>query len=331
MPRRCAPALLAPAVLAAILAAALVGCGAPNRTKAPTPRAGLGTAPAVAARATQAPPPAPSRAPGTAYAVGSRQIFANRGGDRPMRITVWYPATGRAGGAPRTGSPVAAGRFPVVVFSHGLTGLPSDYRALLSRWAAAGFVVAAPAYPHTSRGVARFDVVDVVNQPADASYALSIVLALDGAAGDPLRRHLRRDRIAAAGHSAGAITTVGLFTAGRDKRLVAGVVLAGNAVGVGDRFTGPAVPLLFVHGDTDPVTPYGLARAAYARAPWPKAFLTMPGQGHIDPYVLPDAPAFAGVAATTTDFLRWTLYGDATAKARLARDAARAGTLENRL
>jgi fermentation-respiration switch protein FrsA (DUF1100 family) len=226
---------------------------------------------------------------------------------------------------------VASGRFPVVIFSHGLTGLPGDYRALLTRWAAAGLVVVAPAYPHTSRGVARFDVLDVINQPADASYALGKVLALDGAAGDPLRGHLRRDRVAAGGHSAGAITTVGLFTAGRDERLVAGVVLAGNAVGVGDSFTGRAAPLLFVHGEADQVTPYGLARAAYARAPWPKAFLTMPREGHIDPYLRPDAPAFRAVAATTTDFLRWALYGDATAKARLGRDAARAGTLANRL
>jgi hypothetical protein len=32
------------------------------------------------------------------------------------------------------------------------------------------------------------------------------------------------------------------------------------------------------------------------------------------------------VAATTTDFLRWTLYGDTAAQGRLAADATAAGT-----
>jgi len=322
------------AVAAALLAVTMAGCGARERADAPSSRAGLGAAPGVPASAATTPADDQAgRAPGRAFAVGVRLLSANRGGDRPLTVTVWYPAGGRAGGTPKAGAAAAKGRFPVVVFSHGLTGVPGDYRALVTRWAAAGFVVVAPAYPHTSRGVARFDVLDVVNQPADAAYVLSRVLALDGAAGDPLRGHLNRDRIAAAGHSAGGITTVGLFTAGRDERLDAGIVLAGNALGVGDGFTGPAAPLLFVHGDADPVTPYGLAKAAYARAPWPKAFLTMPGEGHTDPYLRPDAQGFAAVSATTVDFLRWTLYGDAAAGHRLARDAATggAGRLENRL
>ena len=147
------------------------------------------------------------------------------------------------------------GRFPIVVFSHGLAGLPSRLPALATRWAAAGFVVVAPAYPHTSRGVAKLEVADVLNQPADASQVLTRILALDRAADDPLRGHLAPDRIAAAGHSAGAITTVGLFANGRDPRLDAGIVLAGNAIGMGNAYVGRPAALLFVHGDKDPVTP----------------------------------------------------------------------------
>jgi fermentation-respiration switch protein FrsA (DUF1100 family) len=268
-------------------------------------------------------------APAKPFPVGVRTFTLTETSDRVLRTTVWYPAIGRGG----SGASVAAGRFPVVVFSHGLLALPTDYRDLLTRWAAAGFVVVAPAYPHTSRGVASFEVVDVVHQPADASFVLTRVLALNGARGDPFAGHLDAERLAAAGHSGGAITTVGLFASGRDDRLRAGIVLAGNALGMGSSYRGPPAALLFVHGDRDPITPYGLGQAAYAAVPggWPKAFLTLTGQGHTDPYLRPSAAGFRTVATTTTDFLRWTLYHDPAAKQRLAVDAGGAAVLDDRL
>jgi fermentation-respiration switch protein FrsA (DUF1100 family) len=267
-------------------------------------------------------------APTTTFGVGSRTFTFVRSSDRVIKTTVWYPAKARGG----AGAAVASGRFPVVVFSHGLTAVPTDYRDLVTRWAAAGFIVVGPAYPHTSRGVKRFEVLDVVNQPADASFALSQVLALDRSSTDVLRGHLNADRLAAAGHSAGAITTVGLFANGRDERLDAGIVLAGNGLGMGSTYVGAPAALLFVHGDQDPITPYSLGVGAFDAAPatWPKAFLTLSGQGHIDPYLRRDRPAFRAVAAITTDFLRWTLYGDPAAKARLAGDAKGAGSLDSR-
>jgi dienelactone hydrolase len=220
-----------------------------------------------------------------------------------------------------------------VLFSHGLNGRPTDYRELLTRWAAAGFVVAAPAYPHTARGAGRFDGLDVFNQPADASYVLTKVLALDTARGDPLAGHLDTAHLAAAGHSAGGITTVGLFSQSRDDRLIAGIVLAGNGLGMGQGYAGPTASMLFVHGDKDQIVPYDWGRAAYDAVPWPKAWLRLRGQGHVDPYLRAGAPAFAAVNRTTTDFLRWKLYGDAKARSRLTRDGSAndAGKLENKL
>jgi fermentation-respiration switch protein FrsA (DUF1100 family) len=208
------------------------------------------------------------------------------------------------------------------VFSHGLGGRPADYEPLLTRWAAAGFVVAAPAYPFTSRGAARQSVLDVLNQPADASYVLTEVLALDRRAGDRLRGHLDTGRVAAAGHSAGGITTVGLFAGARDRRLAAGIVLAGNSLGVGTRFTGPAVPLLFVHGRRDEVVSYASGKALYDAVPWPKAMLSVRNGRHV---LFDGDDSFPVVADSTTDFLRWSLYGDAGAKRRLARQAERGG------
>ena len=39
----------------------------------------------------------------------------NRGGDRPLVVTLWYPGDG-------ADTVAQAGAFPVVVFSHGLGG-----------------------------------------------------------------------------------------------------------------------------------------------------------------------------------------------------------------
>lgn len=324
--------LLAAAMLAVNLAACSTASDAPagQGTSAVSPRGAAAGPP----RTPSAEPKVPSGvAPREPFAVGLRELEFNRGGDRPLPVTVWYPGAGRAGGGARRAAKVAAGRFPVVVFSHGLTGRPDDYSPFLTRWAAAGFVVAAPTYPHTSRGAARYDVFDVLNQPADASYVLTEVLALDNRAGDPLRGRLATDRVAAAGHSAGGITTVGLFTVGRDERLDAGVVFAGSALGVGTAFSGPAAPQLFIHGQLDDVVSYAAGKAAYDRVPWPKAMLTLPDGDHGQSLLGSGDRAFTVVTDTTVEFLRWSLYGDPAAKRRLPADATRdgLGTLDDRL
>ncbi|MGK5742587.1 alpha/beta hydrolase family protein [Micromonospora sp. URMC 103] len=263
---------------------------------------------APAAAVTGAPAPA-RRAPEGSYAVGVRTFTLDPGSARPLPVTVWYPA--------RDGA-VAAGRFPVVVYSHGLDSLPELHAGLTTRWAAAGFVVAAPAFPHTRRGAAHFTRADVRQQPADGWRLVRHLVRLDARRSDPLAGHLDVARFAAAGHSAGGFTTAGMFTSGHSPRLRAGVVIAGG--GLAGSFAGPAAPLLFVHGTADPVVPLSVGRAAYGRAPEPKAFLSVLGQGHGE-YLTPGRPGFAQVLATTTDFLRWALYGDRDAGGRLPADA----------
>jgi dienelactone hydrolase len=295
-------------VAAVAAALALAGCAA-----GPHEATAVGTAVPGVAPTKPAPAPAvgPGNAPTRTYDVRSRELEVNRGGARPMAVTIWYPRA-------------STGRFPVVLFSHGLDATPADYAPLLTRWAAAGFVVAAPAYPHTSRRSADQQVFDVVNQPADASYVLTRVLALDTRPGDALRGRLAVDRVAAAGHSAGGITTVGLFTTARDDRLHAGIVLSGNSLGFGTAFTGPAAPQLFVHGERDPVVSYASGKAAFDAVPWPKALLRLPHGDH-GGSLFGSATPLRVVSDTTTEFLRWTLYGDAAAKARMPDDAARGG------
>jgi hypothetical protein len=268
-------------------------------------------------------------APAQAYAVG-RRVFAGfqRGAGRPLPTTVWYPAAGvaaAAGPAPVEKADGAAGVFPLVLFSHGLTAQPTDYSEILSRWARAGFVVAGPRYPFTHYNAAGYDPGDIVNQPADASAVLDHLLGLP--ATDPMHAIVDPARIAAAGHSGGGITTVGLFSAARDKRLQAGVVMAGTDF-QGTPFTGPAAAMLFVHGRKDTTVTWRAGHTVFEAVPWSRAMLSLTDGGHVI-----SRPDFEPTIQTTTQFLRYALYGDPTAKAALP-TAAAAGdvaTLENQL
>ncbi|HEY8451685.1 MAG TPA: alpha/beta hydrolase [Natronosporangium sp.] len=267
------------------------------------------------------PTPRATPAPQRTYPVGVRTLAFGRDG-RPLPTVVWYPArSGSIGGAPHVDAPIAVGRFPLVLLSHGLHGLPTHLAPLAIRWAAAGFVVAAPTYPYTNLRATPFDRSDVRNQPADARRVIAQLSRLNEVAGDPFNGHLDPTRVAAAGHSAGGFTTAGLFTHGHSSRLRGGIVIAGGMRG---RFGGPPAPLLFIHGGADPTVTLATGLDAYQRAPWPKGFLTLTGQRHGE-YLIPGHPGFDEVIRTTTDFLRWTLYGDAAARARLSRGASSPG------
>jgi dienelactone hydrolase len=328
------------AVCLAVVLGALTACSAEREPVSAPPATGGASATATAGSPGASPGPTPSARPsvtrtgqvpvspvpitppaGTAptrtFAVGTRKLTLDRGRTRPLPTRLWYPAVGSPGAGPAAGLEPAAGQFPIVLFSHGLTASPTDYSAMLSRWARAGFVVAAPAYPFTSHGVPTFSPLDVLNQPADASEVLTRVLALNRRPGDPLRGRIDPDRVAAAGHSAGGITTVGLFTGARDDRLDAGIVLAGRQL-MAVPFTGPPAAMLFVHGRKDRTVGYAEGLAAFRAVPWSRAMLSVTRGGH-----LTRDRDFEVVVSTSTDFLRWSLYGDAAAKARIPADAAR--------
>ncbi|UWZ59379.1 alpha/beta hydrolase [Dactylosporangium aurantiacum] len=292
MARAAAVTATATAVLAGV-----TGCtGQPEPARWVTPSPSV--AGTVAPRLAQVTPLPPLSVPKAALDVSRQEVTYRREG-RVLRTVVWLPST--------------TTKVPAVVFSHGLNGTPEAFAPLLTAWAAAGFAVIAPAYPNTSRNAPRLDVYDVLNQPADASYVLSQVLA------GPLGAHIDSGRLAAAGHSAGAITTVGLFTAGRDARLHAGIILAGSGLGVGTAFTGTPASLLFVHGDADPLVSYASGKATYDVVPWSKAMLTVAGGNHNDPYLRPSAASFTEVRSLTIAFLRLELYGDPSARRQLPR------------
>ncbi|MEV6845885.1 alpha/beta hydrolase [Actinoplanes sp. NPDC051411] len=261
------------------------------------------------------PPAATENPPATTFPVGVRILRLHRGSVRPLPTLVLYPAAPwtLAG----TGTPAdqpATGRFPLVVFSHGLKGSPERYQAALTGWAAAGFVVVAPTFPHTSLYAPHFRRSDITHQPDDVRYVVAQIRRLDATPADPLAGHIDTTRIAAIGHSAGGYTTMGLFTAGHDPSLKAGVVMAGwLAPGA---FAGPPATMLFLQGTADPIVPAARSRAAFNRVPWPKAYLLLRHNSHTT-YLQPGQIGYNLMESTVIDFLRWTLNGDQAARARL--------------
>lgn len=270
--------------------------------------------------------PVAGSAPQHRFAVGLRDFGFSRGSERQLPTRVWYPAHGAAGGAVTTAAAPARGPFPLVVFSHGLSSQPNDYATLLSAWAQAGFVVAAPLYPHTSHGTASFNSYDIVNQPADASQVLTSMLALNGSS-DPLSGRLDPARVGAAGHSAGAITTAGMFSADRDARLKAGLLFAGTDFR-STPFAGAPAGMFFVHGVKDDTVAYAAGHTVFEAVPWSRAMLTITDGGHEIA-----SGSIAAVTTSTTEFLRWSLYGDDDARRRIPAKAAVGGvaTLEDQL
>ncbi len=184
--------------------------------------------------------------------------------DRTLPVMLLYPASGPVSpaGAPVDDAPPAPGHFPLVVFSHGITGSGPIYTAMLQVWSRAGYVIAAPTFPLSGPGAIfpgdGVDLNDYENQPADVSFVLTALLA-KGGPGGILSDHIDAAKIAAAGHSLGAITTFGVAynTCCIDRRIKAVVALSGIELPYtkGTFANPPPTPLLLVHGTDDHTVP----------------------------------------------------------------------------
>src|SRR5581483_1837068 len=247
---------------------------------------------------------------------------------RTLVTTILYPATGPAGSTtPVRDAPPARrdGPFPLIVFAHGLGASPQVYEpGLLDQWVAAGYVVAAPQFPLTSSATPNgVDAADVVNQPGDVSFVITSILRASATRRGPLAGLVDPDRIGAAGHSNGAITTLGLVanTCCRDPRVKAAAVLAGDTVAFpnGRYDFVHAPPLLFVHGTDDALLPYAGIVSAFDEARGPKGLLTIEHGDHSSAAAGQRASS-ADVVRTTEDFFDAYLRDDGPARTRLARD-----------
>ncbi len=207
-------------------------------------------------------------------------------GPRRLLIQLWYPLAGGAG----SGARPAPGPLPLIAFGPGFRQCGGPYAGLLRSWASAGYVVAAVNFPRSDclTGTAATES-DLVNQPADISFAITALSRRSAAGTGLLAGRLDPREIAIAGQSDGGdtVAAIGANSCCTDRRVRAVAVLSGAEWPAmhGAFFARPPVPMLFTQGDADTVNPPGCSVTMYrsdrARA---RFYLDLLGAGHTGPY-----------------------------------------------
>ncbi|WP_439530788.1 alpha/beta hydrolase family protein [Pannonibacter sp.] len=164
--------------------------------------------------------------PALAASIGFRETETGSGGDRPLHVSLWYPARGGGTlgivGENRVFHGIEAVRdavpdgqdHPLVVLSHGYGGSWRNLNWLAGELVAQGYVVAAPDHP----GTTTFNrdpafAAEIWERPKDLSRVIDAVLADPALAGD-----VDASRIAAIGHSLGGWTVTAAAGARFDTR-----------------------------------------------------------------------------------------------------------------
>jgi len=220
----------------------------------------------------------------------SRPTDANRdypGADSRTLVTeVWYPAEGEPQSRELHDAPLDRSQapYPLIVFSHGYTGVRRQSASYTSHLASHGYVVISPDYPlsnGTAPGGPR--VGDVVNQPGDVSFLIDTFLNFSDEPGNLLQGAVNETAIGLTGHSLGGLTTI-LATFGplADPRVKVAAPLAAPGCLVGSQtYEDSHIPLLVIGGSDDRVVTFQSIRQAYDAASSPKYLLTLLGGNHM--------------------------------------------------
>lgn len=210
---------------------------------------------------------------------------------RQLKSTIWHPASR------------AEGPYPLLVYSHGFSSTRDEGAYLAKHMASLGYVVLAMDFPLTNvRAPGGPFARDVVNQPADISFAIDHVLALSASQGEALEGMVDESRIGAFGLSLGGMTTelLSFHPEMRDSRIGAALSIAGPTFLFTSAFFAhaPELPFLMLAGDIDALVPYA-ANAAPVPDKMPGAELvTLAGGSHT---------GFSGPAV----MMRWMANPDA--------------------
>jgi predicted dienelactone hydrolase len=165
---------------------------------------------------------------------------------RTLVSSVWYPKD-------------ADGRHPLVIYSHGFMSTRTGGAYLAEHLASHGYVVLSADFPATNfNAPGGPNVADAARQPADVSFLIDSILALDGDK-KPFQGDVDPERIGVMGLSLGGLTTT-LATFHpelRDPRIRAAVSIAGPGSLFTESFFRTAdVPFLMVAGTGDAMVDY---------------------------------------------------------------------------
>ena len=301
-PRRTALSVLF--VLTALVAAAC-GSNGSDRSATTTAAKTTTTAPATADPAYRELGP---------NQVGSRTIALDDG----RRVVIWYPAADSASGTPTEtfdiasllspelqakiaadlrpqyeikshigAAPATDGPYPMVLFSHGYAGYPEQSADLVTHLASWGFVVIAP--DHVERSLSGLlgtaaKGVTPREDPEVLSASLDAAIADSKDAKSPLNGLLNLDKVAVAGHSAGA--SAAYLTASSDDRVKAFI---SYSVGTGRPDKNgkvperpvPKVPGMVMLGTKDGIIPPASSVDVYDAMNTPKYLVQIANAGHL--------------------------------------------------
>jgi dienelactone hydrolase len=184
------------------------------------------------------------------------------------------------------GLPVASGRFPLVVFTHGYSGFRDQSTFLTTRLASWGFVVAAPDLPDNDlTAVLSGDTNKGITADIAEQQQVITLMGDDAQASGMFHGHIDMSRVAAIGHSLGGANSEALAAA--DPRVTTFIGMAGATVGsFGQTTTGPTSvvpdkPGMLMVGTADQVaSPTGIAKAFTAMKA-PKRLVTLHNFGHL--------------------------------------------------
>ena len=181
---------------------------------------------------------------------------------------------------------VADGQFPVVLFSHGYSGIRLQSTFLTAHLASWGMVVAAP--DHWSRDLFHVLSAPVGDRDSATGELLGALDLLTSDNDDPaslLQGHVDVSRVIALGHSAGGGTIV---SAAKDDRVDGYISMASGVIGMGGANATTTAPPTFVNkpsfflaGSVDSVVPVdAVTRPSFEAVPGPSRLWVIDGMGH---------------------------------------------------
>jgi predicted dienelactone hydrolase len=227
---------------------------------------------------------------------------------RLLGVDLWYPAVDGSGaersvydlipGASFSAAtalhdpPARAGQYPLIVFSHGRTGMRFSYSMLCEALASRGAIVVSSDHPGDGLtdwmlGAHADDRTNEVNRVADAHLLIHALVHGHDAIGVDVLNAVDHDRIAIAGHSYGAYTALATVAGARGvprhDRVGAAVVFQPYTRTMSDGLLGRVTtPTLMIVSELDGTTP----AATDSDRPWallrgePTWRLDLAGAGH---------------------------------------------------
>ncbi len=222
----------------------------------------------------------------------------------------------------------AAGKQPVLIFSHGLHGCDVQSRSLMEAFAAAGYLVFAPNHRDASCNGGRtpwFEGTELMflhpEQWTEATYRNrgDDVRRLIAGLYDDERFRDRADwsRLGLVGHSLGGYTVLGLAGAWPGWKLpgvkaVLALAPYSHPFTVQQTLAGLYVPVMYQCGQNDfPITPIvAQPQGSYEQSPQPKYYVEFANAGHLA-WTNSDTTDRKAILAYSLAFLNHYVRGDA--------------------